>query len=316
MAVVGLAVGLARMAAADDPPAAPANPTNPALDELLKTGVPFNGQNARTMRQPTLPDGLDAAAQKKAIEDVLALKSGQQVDFATFTDEERNLNAPYVMRIDVDGENGSGHTIDLWFVVYGKLSTVADPQFLKAQFNPVKPATMTVLQPDDLKQRQIVPRDIPGGKEYFANSTFMIFPADARVKISATARVVQTTTAESTLLAGQIDRRFDNDKAFPNQWWPVRQSGGDSGEPQLGNSNAYTSTGGYVKITKLADLGLAMLVEYHLLYDEPTSAWFNGNNLLRPKIIAETEGDVRTVRRNVRKPRKPAIPAAPQPAAK
>jgi hypothetical protein len=74
---------------------------------------------------------------------------------------------------------------------------------------------------------------------------------------------------------------------------------GPNGQPLLGSPTTYVSAGGYLKATKLAQPNGALLVEYHLVYDEP-AGWFDGKNLLRPKLNTKAEDDVRLFRRKVR----------------
>jgi len=301
-----LAVNWGTIAAAQAPaaapaaaPANPADPPNPSLDDLLKKGVPF-GQNSRVLRPPTLTDGMTAAQQQAAIVQMLTLKPGRQVTFADFT--ENGLNTPYVLVLDdpaFGGQNGPGHSIDLWFVTFGKLKKVSDPKFLKGVFPPDPKDKMHNLDDKELKARQIVRQKNPGQDEYFVNGQFMLLPKDNRAQLSATARVVQTTGKESSVLAALIDPEFNNDATYPNEWRPVLQSGRGAGvAPQFGAPVPYTSAGGYAKITELSGVGGALLLEYHLVYDEP-NGWFNGANLLRPKLQQKAEDDVRTFRRKV-----------------
>jgi hypothetical protein len=271
-----------------------AQAANPELDALLTKGVEFSGGQMRKLRPPTLIDGLDAAAQQQAIGAVLAMKKGRPIDYKDFT--VRNLNTPYVLLIDQDPQydgNAPGHSINLWFVVYGNLKTVAAPKFLKDQFKPDKTSRTDVLNAEDLKQRQIVPRVIPNGDEWFVHGTFKLLPAGVRLQVQATERVVETKTKESATIAGQIDRRFDNDARYPNDWRPAPQ-GVVGGPPTL-----YYSSGAYAKVTQLVQPAGALLVEYHFVYDEP-QPWFNGANLLRSKLPQSAPDDVRTFRRDVK----------------
>lgn len=272
-----------------------AQSANPELDAVLTQGVAFPGAQMRKLRPPTLLDGMGAAAQQQAIEAVLAMRKGRPLTYKEFTVD--NLNTPNVLLIDQDPQydgNYPGHSINLWFVVFGDLKKVSDPKFLKEQFKPDKTSRIDVLTPAELKQRQVVPRKIAGGDEWFVHGTFKLLPADVRVQVQATERVVETTTKESTTIAGQIDRRFDSDAKFPNEWRPA--PGGVVG----GQAILYYSSGSYSKVTKLIQPVGALLVEYHFVYDEP-EAWFGGANLLRSKFPQSTPSDVRSFRRDVKK---------------
>lgn len=271
-----------------------AQAANPELNALLTQGVAFPGGQMRKLRPPTVVDGLNAAQQQQAIEAVLAPKKGRPITYKEFV--VNNLNTPNVLLIDEDPTtpaNAPGHSIDLWFVAYGNLKTVANPRFMKAQFKPDPKSQIDTLSPADLKERQIVPRVIPDGNEWFVHGKFLLFQANVRVQVQGTYRVAQTTTKESSVMAGQIDRRFDPDPRFPNEWRPVVQ-GVVGGPPAL-----YYSSGAYAKVTQLIQPAGALLVEYHFIYDEP-EAWFNGANLLRPKLRLKTPDDVREFRRDVK----------------
>lgn len=271
-----------------------AQAANPELDALLTQGVAFPGGQMRKLRPPTLVDGLTADQQQQAIGPVLALKRGRPITYAQFSKKDRN--GPYVLLIDQDPQydgNLPGHSINLWFVVYGNLKTVADPKFMKEQFKPDKTSRFDTLTPADLKERQIVPRTIADGNEWFVHGTFKLLQTDVRLQVQATERVVETTTKESATLAGQIDRRFDRDAKFPNDWRPAPR--GVIGEP----ATLYVSSGAYSKVTKLIQPAGALLVEYHFVYDEP-EAWFDGNNLLRSKLPQMANGNVPDFRAAVR----------------
>ena len=267
-----------------------AQAANPELDALLTKGVEFPGNQFRKLRPPTLDDGLNADAQQTAIEAVLAMKKGQAITYAQFV--VKNRNTPYVLLIDSD-PNASGHSIDLWFVVFGELKTVSNPKFMKQEFKTDKSSRIDVLSDDDLKQRQIVPRTIQDGKEWFVHGTFNLLQTDVRVQVQASERVVQTTTKESATIAGQIDRRFDSDAKYPNEWQPA-PGGVVGGSPVL-----YFSSGAYSKVTKLAKPAGALLVEYHFVYDEP-EGWFGGANLLRTKLLQLADQNVKDFRLDVK----------------
>jgi hypothetical protein len=279
---------------------------NPVFDDLVKNGVPFNG-GFRKIRPPTLPDGLNAQQQQQEVQAVLNKKPGMPVTFKQFT--ENNLNAKYVLLIDdltppFGGPGQPGHSIDLWFVVWGQLPTLTAPAFLKQQFQPDPNDKMDVLQPNDLPAN-IVPQKVANGGEWWVHGQFMLLSNDQRAQVRATARAFETTNQDSGTVGAIIDKSFNQHPKFPNEWRPVTGKAG--GQPQLGQPTPYVSAGGYVKITKLLQPAGALLVEYHMVYDEP-NGWFDGKNLLRPKLNTKTEDDVRNFRRKV----KNAAQAAPK----
>jgi hypothetical protein len=277
---------------------------NTVLTELLQRGVPFNG-NFRQLRPPSLPDGLNAAQQQQIINAILARKPN--TNFAAFT--QKSLNAPYVMSIDdlnppFGGQNQPGHSIDLWFVAWGKLNVFTQPQFLKQQFQPDKNDRIDVLKPNELPMG-IQTQQIPGRGDWFAHGQFTILSNDTRAQVRGTAHAMETTTPVSGTLAAIIDQRFNQNPNFPNEWRPILRDAngrvqiGPNGKPLVGPPAPYVSAGGYLKATQLVQPAGALLVEYHLVYDEP-AGWFGGKNLLRPKLTTKAEDDVRLFRRKVR----------------
>jgi hypothetical protein len=280
---------------------------NTIFNDLLQRGVPF-GNGFRRLRPPTLPDGLNAAAQQQAIAPILQLKPGAKPTYAQFIDH--NLRAPHVQVIDdlappFGGGNQPGHSIDLWFVVWGDLDKIMAPAFLKAQFQPDSKDRIDALKPEELP-KEIQLQQIPGGKDYYAHGQFMIFSGNPLIRVAATSHAIQTLNQESGTLAALVDPRFNQNAKFPNEWRPVlRNANGQvlldaKGQPQLGQPSLYTSAGGYIKITKLVQPAGALFVEYHLVYDEP-AAWFGGNpSSLRDKLPIKTGDDVRAFRRKAK----------------
>jgi hypothetical protein len=280
---------------------------NSIFTDLLQRGVPFGG-GFRRLPPPTLPDGLNANQQKAAIDAILALKAGKPT-YKAFTDKAHNLNAPYVMVIDdltppFGGADQPGHSINLWFVCWGNLSAITDPKFLKAQFQPDQNDHIDVLQPNGLPMG-IQTQKIPGGGDWFVHGQFMILSNDQRVQVRGTAHVMETTNNDSGTLAAIVDPRFNQNANFPNEWRPVLRNAngqgqrGPNGKPLLGEPTLYVSAGGYLKATKLIQPAGALLVEYHLVYDEPVG-WFGpSKNLLRPKLTTKAQDDVRMFRRKV-----------------
>ena len=276
---------------------------NPVLNELLQKGVPF-GMNFRTLPALTMPDGLNQAGQKQVVQKVLDLKAGKKVNYAEFT--ANNLNGPYVLLIDAPLPNPQpGHSVDLWFVVWGNLAKITAPAFLKKQFQLDQNDHIDVLKPADLPMG-IQPPQQPagGGGDWYAHGVFTLISNDKRVLVEGTAHTVETVTNESGTMAGIIDQRFNQDPKLPNQWRSILRDAngrvlpGPNNQPQLGPPTPYDSAGGYIKVTKLVQPAGALFVEYHLVYDEP-QGWFNGRDLLRAKLRIKTEGDVRSFRKQV-----------------
>ncbi len=307
-AVVGAFDLVAAPAHAQAPAQAPA--VNTIYNQLIQQGVPFGGA-FRKIRPPTLTDGMTAAQQQQAIQPVLQKKPGAPLTYAAFT--LNNLNSKYVLLIDdltppFGGANQPGHSIDLWFVVWGQLATITDPNFLKQQFQPDPNDRIDVVQQADLPAN-LVPQKIAGGGEWWVHGQFMLLSNDKRAQVRGTAHTMETTNQDSGTLGAIVDQRFNQNPKFQNEWRPV--TGINGGVVQLGPPQLYVSSGGYVKVTKLVQPAGALLVEYHMVYDEP-NGWFGGKNLLRSKLFTKTEDDVRAFRKKVKtaEAEKPAAAAA------
>ncbi len=296
--------------------AAQAQLANPIFDEVTQRGIAIAG-SLRKVRPPAVPDGLNAQQQQQVIEALIQTKTGAPITLAQFV--EKNLRAPHIMTID-DLQYGTGvpgHSIDLYFTAHGNLKLISDPKFLQEQFKQNNKNRVDRLTAQQLAERQIQPLNSPGVTEYYAHTSIMIFPNDARVKVQATGHATETLNPPapgntmSVTLGTMIDPRFNTDREFPNIWQPVIRTPGASvnAAPNLGQATLYNGAGGYVKITTVLSNAAppdTLLVEYHLVYDEP-QAWFDGKNLLRSKLPQQAPDDVRDFRRKVEQAMKDAV---------
>jgi hypothetical protein len=269
---------------------------NPIYRQLTTSGVRLVAGSSVQLPAPTLPDGLDAAAQRQAIGTIT--DAGHSFEALV----RKSVLAPMVLKLsDVKTDSGAstGRRVDLWFVVYADLTRIADAEFLRQQFEAeAKPNTadnglqLVALSPAELSSRNIV----PATNERFFFGSIDLFD---RVRLQTALRGYQTRAADSVLVAMAIDPRFDADRQFANSWRSVERD--DSGRLQVGEPRPYDSAGGYVKATRLADPAGAVFVEYHLVFDE-LPEWFNGANLLRSKLPIVCQDGVRKFRRRVSGP--------------
>jgi hypothetical protein len=226
-----------------------------------------------------MPDGLDGAKQKAVITDLI----GNDHTYDDFV--RKSVVAPQLLKIrDVapcDPE-APARGVDVWFVAY-------DDRFLRWLVGARKGEGFgNRLTKEDLARREIEPAD--EGRESFRHVEFDFL---GRVQIRATVRAVWTTTGESVLIAAEVDPRFRGDPEFPNQWQSVTRGGGT---PRPGPANPWGGAGFYLKITRLAEPAGALFIEQHVIFAEPTG-WFDGANLLRPKLPLVIQNKVRAVRR-------------------
>lgn len=277
-----------------------APPENAVLADLLDRGLPVDsdGKTRVKMAAPTMPDGLDAAAQRRVIEQV-AGKDRRVEDLV------RNaVVAPFVMKIeDLPSEAGADplRRVDVWYVAYGKLDHFFSEEFFEGLVQMASsekksryPLANGVLKPDELAQRGLKTADGPALKERYSYSTAALFD---RVLLSATRRVVVTRQGESVLVAAVVDPRFAKDATHPNQWRPITVD--DRGDFTLGEPRPYAASGSYSKITRLKEPAGALFIEHHQLFAEP-AGWFGGKNFLRSKLPMAVQDTVRKLRFQLR----------------
>jgi hypothetical protein len=276
------------LAAADVP--------NELLRTLLTAGVPIADGEIVKLPEPTLADGMTAATQRQQIE---AIAEGRN-SWEDLT--RRTVVAPFILKTSQVGseQRGEGRRVDLWFVAYGSMDTMASDDFLSNQFKTASEdsenaSTARLLSDADLKKRGLpVPSAAENPRYVTAETTLM-----ERVRVSATTRSIKTRTAESLVVASILDPRFAADPEFPNRWRSIVRD--DAGSRQLGAPYAYRGLGSYVKATRLIEPAGALLIEYHVAYAEP-QAWFNGANLLQSKLPILAQTVVRKLRRSLATP--------------
>jgi hypothetical protein len=267
--------------------AEPCLAANPVFELLINRGVTIAPGESLQLPQPTLPDGLTAAAQRAAVEAI------PENRYAWDALTRKSAVAPFILK-SYHGEERADHIarrLDVWFVLYGDLQTLGSDAFVSNQFNlSTGDSSIKKLSDADLARRGLTPPKRPSDPRYVA-ATFSIFD---RVRLTATTRETKTETKESILTASVIDPRFASDPQFANSWRSITRD--EAGSRQLGPPHPYVGFGSYVKATRLIDPAGAVLVEYHLVFAEPTG-WFNGANLLGSKLSILAQEVIRGARR-------------------
>jgi hypothetical protein len=273
-----------------------AGDANPIFQQLLDTGVPLSGGPALRMPPPTMPDGLDQAAQTAALDTVANVNQPAE---AMLRD---SIVSPFVLKIGKEEGPGHGRRIDLWFVVYGDLEKITSKEFADAQMkkrtkektDDDAPDKAAELKPEELQARGIVLHNSSNVTESYSHAEFVLFD---RVLLGGTSRVMQTKTSESVCIASILDPRFAKDQQYPNFWQHLERD--DNRKLIYGEKYPYDSAGSYVKITKMIEPAGALFVEYHTAFEEP-EGWFNGANLLRSKLPVLIQDNVRKFRRELK----------------
>lgn len=280
---------------------------NPILENLLETGVTMTGGFVAKLPPPSLVDGLSADEQR----DVLKKITANERPLADFI--KKGVNAPYVLKIlslKDDGKETTARRVDLWFVAYGDLEVLADEDLVKkeaedeakestdeAKKNKADelPSESKVIEAADLEKMNISPTSRDLDERY----VFTTFPLFEMVQVSGTSRAIQQKFDDSILITMVMDHRFDKDEQFANKWVSIKR--GQGGKLSLDDKDhAYASSGMFGKITRLTEPKGALLVEFHIVFDEP-EGWFGGKNVLRSKLTHAAQDGVRKFRRRLDK---------------
>jgi hypothetical protein len=97
-------------------------------------------------------------------------------------------------------------------------------------------------------------------------------------------------------MAAYAAHYFDHDSEYPNQWRPLLRD--DHGNIRLGPPHPLSPSGGYAKITRLAEPADAVFIEFHPVYEE-AYGWFDGVSLVRQKHPPMVQEKVKTFRRKL-----------------
>jgi hypothetical protein len=262
---------------------------NVILDNLLERGVSIGSTRLR-LPTATLADGLSARQQKQSL--------------AQISDDNHPLDAlvhkavvaPFVLRIQDEPNAGQGRPrrVDLWFVAHGDFDHLSDEDFLKRQVDTEMKSQQggsltegAILTEDQLRARKI--EIVPD--ERFLTVNLELFN---RVNVRGTMRARLSRGPESVTVAATLEPRFAQDHEFPNAWRSLQLN--DAGRVVVGPARPYGGAAWYCKATRLKQPQGAVLVEYHIAFDEP-EGWFNGANLLRSKLPLLVQDGVRKFRR-------------------
>jgi hypothetical protein len=277
-------------------PAADAHEESNLVYKELRRGETALGPKTRvSLPAPYLPDGLDAPAQRRA----LASLPGLRVPLDELL---RNaIGAPFVLDIGelrTSPDRLRTRTIDLCFVAHGDLD-VFESHKNRAEFTFTDQTRVHVLSAQELARRNI--RLDPAARD--TRWSHGIFSVLERVQLSLTTCSTMSRTAESVVLAGKLDPRFTADAEFPNRWQDLDLQ--SDGTRKLGPPRPYVASVFYTKCTRLHEPRGALLVEYHMILEQPED-WFGGADLLRSKLPIAMQKSVRSFREDLRRAPRPA----------
>jgi hypothetical protein len=298
MTVIPVALGLIVSITSAAPPIEPAHAGNDLYRHLIDGGWTAAGAHV-TFPAPSLTDRMAADAERAALRGI----AGSDRDVAELTRD--SVTAPFILRThDLRAADGLIRQADLWFVVRAGLDAI-NPDTLSAGGDPGQPVeagnmrfTGRKLSADDLAGHNLAPQGPQAGRrEWFVHLTGRLLD---RLHVEATDRITATRTDDSWVIASLTDPRFDQDRSFPNRWWPLARQGGSD---RAGTAATYAGGASYVKISRLATVPGALLVEAHCAFFEPR-AWFDGAPILRSKIGVVAQDRIRSLRRELAKSRK------------
>jgi hypothetical protein len=276
---------------------------NAVFNALIAQGVKMSDGAAYKLPPPILADGLDAAAQQAAIAKAPRVR-GTVKDFLA-----KSFYAPVAVKVRTlrasQDDGPAVRAVDVWFVVHGDWDTLRSKGFLESVTGRKEGKSGVVSKSGVLTDQEMAKRKLSGAasgtrktsatdsEERIVYTTFSLFE---RVEISATRRTAQSRSTDSILAAGRIDPRFDKDPDFPNQWRPLLRD--VQAEIKPGPAHSFSHAGGYAKITRLREPKDAVFFECHLVYEEDYG-WFDGANLVKQKVPAMVQEEVRILRRKL-----------------
>jgi hypothetical protein len=264
---------------------------NQVFQKLISEGVKTPDGANFPLPKPVMPDDASAKEQTKILTELM---DGLPLD--RFLRD--SAVAPHIYRADEvqSDQQAIVRQIDVYFVAHAELASITQTEFTEQLSDGESKATGRVLTDEELRERDItlaVGAATDEVRESYAHGSFTILN---RVELSVTGRSMATKTPSSLLAATHVDPRFSQDSEFPNRWKPLERTPDGSfskGEPQ-----AYQGAGTYLKITRLAAPTGAVFVEGHTIYTEP-HGWFDGTNLLRAKLPAIAQTQIRAARRDM-----------------
>jgi hypothetical protein len=272
-----------------------AEPENAPFKDLREKGITTADGSTFRLPSPTLADGLDAAAQRAALEKIADAKN--TLDKLL----ENSYYSPVLTKVGTlraakDPKSSAVRSIDIWFVAHGDWKTLQSKEFADSAVGKENTKSNIVLKAgeltaDELKKRKLTAEKKEGREERFLYTTFVLFDC---VEVSATRFSVLTHSGESILAAGRVDARFDRDAEHPNAWRELLRDA--EANVTRGPSHVFANAGGYAKVTRLKEPAGAVLIECHIIYEEPY-VWFDGMNLVKQKLPVIVQEKAKIFRR-------------------
>jgi len=270
----------------------PAHAQNAVYNQVLGECLDAGGQRIH-LPEPRLVDGQDASAQRAALHDVAG--SDRALD-----DMLRNsITAPYIIKVhDMKAPGSTVRAADLWFVVHADLKQIdAAQEAARTDQREVEAANMwfqtRLLKAPDLRAAGLDPAALaPGQSIWYSHVHARLLD---RIDFEVTNQVMATQSAESVVIASRTDPSFAKAGPRANGWKPLAQAGGPNAE---GPVQPYAGGISYAKISRVALMPGALLIEMHVAFVEP-EGWFQGAPILRSKFSIVAQDQIRSLRREL-----------------
>jgi hypothetical protein len=268
----------------DDPHA-----RNALLADIQGAGLSVGGQVAR-LPEPTFTDGQTADEQRAALREL----AGSDRAVEGFLRD--SVTAPFLLKLrDVRADGATIRAGDLYFALRVSLDAIEPADLLgdARRSRPIEAGNMrfeaAVLTPEQARDGRL---GAPGADEWFVHSTGRLLD---RIAVETTNRLVATRSESSLVIAARTDPRCGPDDPWPNRWRTIERRG--TGEVE-GPAQPCAGGIGYVKISRLAGVADAVIVEVHFAFAEPR-AWFDGAPILRSKFSLIAQDQIRALRREL-----------------
>jgi hypothetical protein len=287
---------------------------NTILKRLLDEGVTFPDGEKVKLPQPSLAEGLSADKQAEALEKIadrrhplveMQKKNKDAIYQFILRRGTPNLSPPPAFddaRKDLWLEEhfvgpNSARRVDLYFFVHGPLEIIGDKDFLQSQAGgDQEGSSLHIFTAEELQARKLSAVKGDKFRSGYGGARFRLFDI---VEVSGSGKFEQTTSKESMLLAVVMDEHFVKDALYPNEWHKLISLENGKLGPDA-DPRPYTACGAYIKATSLIAPAGVVLIEYHLVFDEP-EGWFDGGNMLSNKMVNLTQNNIRKFRTSLQK---------------
>jgi hypothetical protein len=283
--------GLAALCLAAAPEVDAPHAANDVYQALLRDGLTLAGSRI-AFPAPLVTEGDTPDAERAALRKLAGSDDAVQELL------RNSVTAPQILRLH-DEKAGDGTMIriaHLWFAVHARLEEIdAAPLGGRDEDGkPVEAGNMRFsgrrLSDEELNQRGITRLDPK--LEWYSHVAGDLLD---RIQVEATDHIRGTKGPGSWVFASRTDPRFDEDRPYPNRWRTV----GPKGQSQeSAGFRHYAGGGSTTRITRLASMPGALLVEGHFAFAEPR-AWFDGAPILRSKISLVAQDQIRRFRREL-----------------